>query len=474
MIYPIQVILAPGYPIRNPENKPPAEQPKTLPQELMAYIVSDVHLNNHIYDPKKNAENPFRKHFRQFLTKLNDRHNDNGQKLQLILNGDILDIICSWFESVKPWDKNEKQVESALIKVIDQVVDNNADIFDELKRMLDFKNTEIDYVIGNHDNMFAFFPKAQEHLKQRITSDKAKQDRIHFTSVLKSTDLDLYATHGHQFDSLSQYDDINRHPFGEYVNILLINSLVGRTTQKLAANGYSPQLVHTVHQQLQDIEYLRPIPLIPLWIQSVAEQYECHPENKGKKEPIDQIIRSTLQEVFNPKEIQELLDQAKGPAFLFKTMLKLSVRYPKLFSHFATVGLKLNHNNPHKKQLKGAYEIHRREGYHHIVMGHTHEAEIIPLSAKAYYFNTGSWRPLIQLFKPHHDMKHPALTDLKPSTLKEAGLKELKELKKPTVCFNKIEHSGVLLFRKDLTKPESKTNFSLKTVETDFFEDDTP
>jgi hypothetical protein len=66
-----------------------------------------------------------------------------------------------------------------------------------------------------------------------------------------------------------------------------------------------------------------------------------------------------------------------------------------------------------------------------------------PLSENAYYFNTGSWKPVINLFK-----------------YSKEDLVELEYLN-PEVQFNKVERSGILRLEKVNPKSKTPAEFSL-------------
>jgi UDP-2,3-diacylglucosamine pyrophosphatase LpxH len=417
-------------------------------KQLKAYVVSDVHLNDHPYDNGEVDENPRRKHFREFLTKLRLSHNDETEQLMVILNGDIMDITGSWFGPLMPWDEDTHQVETTLLETLNRILDNNRSICDELTRLLAFNNVQIFYIIGNHDGMLNLFPRAKNLILERIGPDQKSHNQILFMNSLESPELGLYVEHGQRFDPFNHTDAKNRFCLGDYINILLINGFKERVINSLYSNGYSEDVINMLREQLHDIEYLRPLTLVPLWIRTTADQYKHHPENKGKKESIDSIIISVTAEIFDANTTRPLIEKLNLPRKFMSSLLHWFIHLPgtlPIVTFLIGIIYRRTHNN--RYQYSRAQRLHKYRGYRFIAFGHTHGPSVMSLSQDAYYFNTGSWKPVIYLFK-HLEFDQTNLEALNPF-----------------VKFNKIEHSGILSIEKDLTDPASVPVFSLQTTQ---------
>ena len=434
-------------------DKPGQKQTSTNPQAkgyktLKAFVVSDVHLNNHPYDRERDLENPRRSNFRQFLTRLN-REITPLDKGLLILNGDIMDITGSWFEPVMPWDPNTADVEKTLLALLLQIMENNLSTFQELREFLDRPHAEIIYVFGNHDGLLQHFPSCQELVRNFLCEGNAELgQRIRFEPFYFSEALDLYIEHGHMLDPFNKTSSHDP-PLGDVINILIVNRFVELAVARLRDNGYSEEFIRRMHNQLHDIEYLRPLALVPVWIETVARQHDSHPENVGKRKSIREILISVVSKTLqDPQMTRYMVQQLHLPKPILYFVIKLTLRIPAtlpLLSFITSKLVRRTHSN--KYQYKAAQRIYREKGYRLIAFGHTHIPGVQPLSESAYYFNTGSWKPVINLFK-----------------YSKEDLVELEYLN-PDVQFNKVERSGILRLEKTDVDSHQPAEFSLQTIQ---------
>ena len=427
---------------------------------LIAYIVSDVHLNNHPYDQEVEQENPRRRNFREFLTQLNDNLAAD-EEIQLILNGDILDITGSWYEDTVPWDTDRAEVEALVHKVLKEILQNNGMTVTELKRLIAHPLSRIIYVFGNHDGLLQTFSSTHDLIRQHISETPEEASRIEFTIGFECPDLELYVEHGHLLDPFNRKDnpdEIEQPPLGDVVNILIVNRLVDVVVDKMEALGYSRKLIAKLRSRLHDIEYLRPLALVPVWIESLVRQYKDHSENQGKKETIDVILMDAVQRILvDPMMMGFMTRTLHLPRSVLSGIVKMVLRMPAslpVISFITSKFVRRTHNNQY--QYKMAQKLHQAKGYRLVAFGHTHIPGVLPLSKNAYYFNTGSWKPVINLFKyADHDPL------------------EIESLL-PDVQFNKIERCGILrIARKDrdievaAVAPGAKSpvEFALQTIQ---------
>lgn len=414
-------------------------------EKLKAYIVSDVHLNNHPFDAAHLSENPRRRNFRLFLRRLNEELQAN-ERIQLILNGDIMDITGSWFEPVMPWDGNRPRVLETLNRLLLDIMENNLNTFEELRKLLRHPHTEIIYVFGNHDGMLQQYPESHAVVKTFLSPEAEGQSRIRFVPCYASEELDLYLEHGHLQDPFNRQCDQNEPPLGDVINVLIVNRFVELAVNRFREQGYSETFITRIHSRLHDIEYLRPLALLPVWIQTIGYEYEGHPESRGKAMGVPDILLAVIAEILrDPDMVAYMTRRLQWPRPMLPLMVKLILRIPwilPVISFFTSKLMRRTHSN--KYQYKAAQKIHREKGYRLIAFGHTHIPGVQPLSQNAYYFNTGSWKPVINLFKISKD----------PVEL---------EYLNPDVQFNKVERSGILLIEK--SDSSSPAEFSLQTIQ---------
>ena len=422
---------------------------------LKAFIVSDVHLNNHPYNMERETENPRRRNFRLFLTQLN-REIRPSDKALLILNGDILDITGSWVDSPMPWDSDRKAVEKALQRLLLAILENNLAMIVEIRKFLRNPFSEVIYVFGNHDGLLQHYPSAQTVIRNFIAmhvpghpdhGSESMHHRIRFVERFVSEELGLYVEHGHRLDPFNR-SAVIQPPLGDVINVLIVNRFVETAVARLRERGYSETLIARLHNRLHDIEYLRPLSLLPVWIQNIAHQYHTHPENVGKREAVDKVLIEAIAEILsNPLMLRLLVERVHLPQRFLTLCIRLMLRVPAILPLISFVASKITrqgHSN--KAQYKMAQKIYLEQGHRLLVFGHTHIPVVLPLSESAYYFNTGSWKPVINLFKYSKD----------PVEL---------EYLNPELQFNKVERSGIVRIEKhDLTGREP-IDFSLQTIQ---------
>lgn len=439
--------------VTNPEttSKTASEAARNRPYDrLKAYVVSDVHLNNHPYDTQHEVENPRRRNFRLFLTQINESLKPND-RLVLVLNGDILDITGSWFEDVMPWDADTTEVEQLLHRLLIRIMENNLSTFAELRRLIEHPMAEIVYVYGNHDGLLQEFPSSHDIIRGFLSPHPEAQTRVRFSDHYASDELDLYIEHGHRLDPFNRVNrgELQKQPpLGDVINILVVNRFVELALERLRANGYSEDFIRAMHNRLHDIEYLRPLALVPVWIQTLANEYSRHPESRGKSTPVREILISVVSDIMNdPQMMQFMTRQLPIPRtflhLLFRTTLKIPAILP-LVSFVTSILVRRGHSN--KYQYRAAQRIHQEKGYRMIAFGHTHLPGVLPLSQNAYFFNTGSWKPVINLFKFSKD----------PVEL---------EYLSPDVQFNKVERCGILRIEKSDFSGRTPAEFALQTIQ---------
>lgn len=413
---------------------------------LKAYVVSDVHLNNHPFDREADSENPRRRNFRMFLTQVNEALRPTD-KVTLILNGDILDITGSWFEEIMPWEDEPDFIEGTLCRLISEIAYNNQAAFDEIRRLLQHPMSEVVYIFGNHDSLLQKYPQGQQVFKNALTSDPTTQSRIRFADHFQSRELELHVEHGHLLDPFN-YPFIFDPPMGDVVNLLLINRFVDRAAERLRDNGYSDEFTNRVHTRLHDLEYLRPLSLIPVWVDSVANEFNNDPENRGKSKSVKMILIEAVSEILQDPQMTRLaVERLHMPKAFLSLLVKATLAIPSILPVISFVTSKVvSRTHSNKPQYQAAKKLHREKGFRLIAYGHTHIPTVQPLSQNAYYFNTGSWKPVINLFKQQLD----------PVEF---------EYLNPWIQFNKVERCGILRIEKKDVMGRTPAEFALQTIQ---------
>jgi UDP-2,3-diacylglucosamine pyrophosphatase LpxH len=415
---------------------------------LKAFVVSDVHLNNHPENPDEDSNAPRPRNFWRFLTQMH-RELTPEDRVLLVLNGDILDITGSWSDEPMPWNPERAKVVAALTLLLKDIMENNAAALEELRKLLRHPHLELIYVFGNHDGILQQYPEGQEVIRHFLAGDDiAMGERLRFVEHYICPELNLYAAHGHLLDPFNRRLLPGEPPLGDVINVLIVNRFVEVALRRLREQGYSEAFLIRMHSRLHDIECLRPLALVPVWIQTLAHQFRDHPESMGKVKPIDTVLIDAIAEILsNPATLRFLTERLHLPRRLLRLIILFAIRLPAilpLISFLTSKVAKPGHSN--KAQYKAAQRLYRENGYRLVVFGHTHIPTVSPLSESAYYFNTGSWKPVINLFKASKD------------------LVELEYLN-PEVQFNKVERSGILRIHKLAGETLSPAEFSLQTVQ---------
>ena len=416
------------------------------------FIISDVHLNNGLEGKNLELNKKDRKLFEDFLTQINSELNPD-QKITLILNGDIFDITGSWHSSEPPWKNknyNQARIDQLMLETIRSIFLNNSNIVLQLINFLSNPHADLVYVIGNHDRLVGEFKCVQDFIRQEL-SKSAEYDlehRIKFVDYYEDQGLGLYVEHGHRFDPFN-ISETNQPALGDVINIMIVNQSVTLIAQKLEENNFDKALIDQIISSLSDIEYLRPLSLIPFWIESIANIYCNKHECLIQKQSIKEIFRHVVLQIQNnPWVTHYLAVQLKLPKLVVKLAMQLMLRVSFLLPTLSYIISKLlyrTHSN--NFQSKMAHKIYEEKGSKMVVLGHTHIPTLKALAHDSYYCNTGSWTPVINLFKysePEYSYTEYLVAQSE---------------------FKRIEHRGYLKLEKDLEDKNSKLKFSLETMQ---------
>lgn len=417
-------------------------------KKINAFLVSDVHLNSHGFNKTYKNSDPKREIFESFLDKLLAGIKADESYL-LILNGDIIDVTGSWFDTPLPWDEDKDFVERLLNKVLLEIINNNISVSKKLKKFLSYKNNEIIFVIGNHDGMFELYPESQEYFKNRLLKDEEMASRFKFCTSYENEELSLYAEHGHRLDPYNFYDNKNAPPLGDVINVLVVNRFMEKTVSELKKYGYKASVINKVADRVYDVEYIRPLVLLPLWVETIAKEQYLITDGKEKNKSLEQVFRNIATEILLEEQVvKHIFKTLKIPLFLLKGAIKLLITFPvimPIISYLCTKLVRRTHSNDF--QIKSALKISREKKYKFICFGHTHIPMMKAITPDTFYFNTASWTPVIHLFEY-------SSYELGP-----------EEFINPDEHLKKIGRYGILKITKDLNEEDSKPEFNFELVQ---------
>ena len=415
---------------------------------LKAYIVSDVHLNSHRYGHDALHHQRFGQgNFLSFLRSLTDEMRPEEHVI-LVLNGDILDLNESWFAPLVPWDADVAQVEALVLSVLQTIVTNNEAVFHALHHFVMQPNVELVYVFGNHDALLERFPSAQQFLREVLLKGVPEAEgRLRFCAVFEHEALSLHVEHGHRLDAYNQEAGWHDPSLGDVVNVLVVNGFEQRVAAKMQQQGYTDSDVQAVWLHLADIGFLRPLTLFPLWLEMMPTHNMTL--DATQHEALKQLIREALYDILQERStVQYFVEKLHVPAWALKLLAKASLSLPVILPALSYGISKLVHRaSSNARQYEAAQKLSAK-GYRLIVFGHTHAPAVESLEQGGYYFNTGSWLPIIRLVSRR---------------LPKTSLRDYLDIGDR---FRKMYNCSVLRLEKDLANPQRPAEYYLQTLKT--------
>jgi UDP-2,3-diacylglucosamine pyrophosphatase LpxH len=209
----------------------------------------------------------------------------------------------------------------------------------------------------------------------------------------------VFARHGDRFDPFNYEGDRNCSSLGDAIVVELLSRFSRQVELELADD-----LPVAALAGLREIDNIRPLLLIPVWIDGLLERTCPHaPTRKQVKLVWDRLADEFLDHPFvRRRDSWCPLDMVDGLQQALKFSRGVSVGWAARVAQWVF-------------QLRGAasasYCNHalaeqdfRNRRARHIVYGHTHQAEALPLDASytegyvlnQLYFNSGTWRRVYQ------------------------------------------------------------------------------
>ena len=381
------------------------------------------------------------------------------KSLDIILLGDILDMIRSekWndaMETVMPWIKpREDDFFTTVTSIVKDILAFNQSSFnllrgmacdgdvkipeamapagadkrrnekirDEVKGGMVSVNVNIYYMIGNHDWFFYIDDPRMADLRNQVidalglANERNKPFPYHRSDnkdVLVLQDVHrVFAEHGDEYDKTNfQTPHRDASSVGDVVVIRLLNAIPAGIKKYLTESperAGTEEEINTFIKQLREIDNLRPYTLAPAWITQIMQETNLNPEIVNKA--IGHTLRTLIRKF------------AENSMIASNRMLKYELKVANILfgKHFSirVLSYLIGHTALGKDRLesykKYAVQMAHDQDKDFFVMGHTHYAEVVPLSnyletAKGkktkrskIYVNTGTWRSVH--FKGYED-----------------------------------------------------------------------
>lgn len=414
----------------------------------MLAIISDLHLTDGTSGKtiRAGAFRAFRERLRDLAYDASWRADDKYKpidELHLVLLGDILDLIRStkWLNSsVRPWDDSQSAPFVEKIRTIsDAILQHNAESLSILKSLADGQTitlppatqdgkpvpisrepnapgrvpvkVHIYYLVGNHDWFYHLPGSPYDDIRRAVVdaiglanspADPFPHDPYESPAISAVYEqYQVFARHGDIFDPFNYEGDRNASSLGDAIVIELLNRF---PSQVMAQMGNV--LPKECTAGLKEIDNVRPLLVIPIWV--------------------DGLLRRTCSDLSQIKKVKDIWDKLaddflkldfvrkRDKAFnLFDRVdrLELALKFSSGVSlHTASrlltwVQEKTKGSDSSFYQNTFTERSFKNRTAQHIVYGHTHHYEIVPLdisyvNGKLFnqmYLNSGTWRQVHEL-----------------------------------------------------------------------------
>jgi UDP-2,3-diacylglucosamine pyrophosphatase LpxH len=377
------------------------------------------------------------------------------ERIDLVLLGDVLDLIRSgrWLQAgVRPWQgASAPEMISTVGGIVDDVLRYNAAGLADLRSLAAEgavsvppagRNGQLDYdgqwqpvlvrthyMVGNHDWPLHLRGAGYDMIRQKIVHQMGLANVHNAPFPHEPSESEellealrrhrVLARHGDVFDPLNFSDDRDSSSLGDAIVIELLQRFTADVARELG-----PDIPYATQAGLAEIDNIRPLLMIPVWIEGLLER-TCPSAavRKRIKQIWDQLTDEFLElEIVRERDSVSPIDLVDGLQIALKFSRRLSLGGSAKTAAWL-------------QSLRGAgsdsYYTHalaepdfRNRRARHIVYGHTHQAESLPLDASyadafvlnQMYFNAGTWRRIYRQtqFAPgeHEFIGHECLSYL--------------------------------------------------------------
>ncbi len=352
--------------------------------------------------------------------------------VELVLLGDVLDPLRSvrWLArgKVRPWgNPHAPELVDQIARITADILESNSESVAVLRGLAEegglrvppaLKSApaapeakgqpvpvRIHYMVGNHD-WFYHLPGTGYDAVRKLVVDRlglANRPEEPFPHEMTESEELLAvlrrhrvcARHGDVFDPLSFDGDRDTSSLGDAI---LLDLVLRFMAEMEATLGHELPLLTLLG--LKAIEQFRPLPMVPVWIDALLER-TC-PAPALRKRVItawDRLADELLQIDFVRRgELGSRLDLVDG----LHRALKFNQRPPGDWARSTSQWLARIRGAPDAsyRPHAAAEQDFRNRRAKHIVYGHTHLAETVPLDAsyaesyvlEQMYFNAGTWQ----------------------------------------------------------------------------------
>jgi UDP-2,3-diacylglucosamine pyrophosphatase LpxH len=402
----------------------------------MLVIISDLHLNDGTTGARIHPGA-----FQLFAERLGDlavnaSWRSDGRyrpidRIDLLLLGDVFDLIRSrrWLQSgTRPWeDPHSPQVAETVSAIADAVLKQNSDALNVLRSLYGQGAIHIPpasqsgepvygveghsvavrtfYMVGNHDWPLHLRGTRYDLIRQKVAHQVGlvnapalpfphdPNECEELLQVLRRHRV--FARHGDVFDPINFSEERDTSSLGDAIVIDLVNRFAAELEK-----GLKDDLPTAAVHALAEIDHIRPLLLIPVWMDGLLERTNVSPAvRKHIKRTWDQLADEFLQlSIVRDQDNWSPFDLVDGLERALKFSKRLSIGWTNKIAQWLHRLRGVESDSYFAHAL--TEEDFRNRRARHIVYGHTHRAENIPLDASyadgyvlnQMYFNSGTWR----------------------------------------------------------------------------------
>lgn len=402
----------------------------------MLVIISDLHLNDGTCAGQLSTGA-----FRIFAGRLCDlAHRASWRadgryrpidRIDLVLLGDVLDVMRStrWLEGgVRPWhDAGSPQVVDTVGRIVDGILRNSGESLSILRSLAADGAVAIPsatsageaayeslpqpvavrthYMVGNHDWPLHLCGTSYDLIRQKVAHHAGLANAHHTPFAhdpLESEELlealrrhRVLARHGDIYDPLNFTEDRDTSSLGDCIVIELVGRFQREVEQELGA-----ELPEAVVHALREIDHIRPLLLVPVWMDGLLERTCPLPAVRKRIKAIwDRLVDELLAlDVVRDRDTWSPVDVVDGLERALKFSKRLTIGWAAKIAGWMHA-LRGAEGDSYYQHALSEQDFRNRRA-RHIVYGHTHLAESLPLDASyadsyvlnQMYFNTGTWR----------------------------------------------------------------------------------
>ncbi len=370
----------------------------------MLLFISDIHLTD-----GTSGETIKSGAFKKFVLTLEDMADAAGAKeIKMVLLGDIFDVIRSnyWLRSdIRPWanakkrDGRGKGLQDYAKEIVKRICNNPTNKesirnIEEFKERMEGKGVDVNftYVVGNHDWLINRYAETRVKIARFLGMDNPQQYKNKLFSTGDFWDeYKVFARHGDIYDPFNFDGNRNASSLGDAIVIDLTNRFPKAVEDEIGKDT-DPDLI----SKLKEIDNVRPLVDIPLWIQGTCRRAKSVEIGERVKEVWNDLVDDFL-------KIDFVKAHDKPWRIDVVDALQLGLRISKYLSSKDLTNLLLRKFQKTEDDYrdKAFHEEHiRRNEAEFVLYGHTHGYKIQPLdqvpmsgeTLQKTYFNTGTWR----------------------------------------------------------------------------------